>query len=163
MGAPRTAVKLTIRPLLCDSLSGSYKTIFVFVVVLVLLCTRVSWHEGVPLQVTLQTRSAPQDRVRRAKGDEALELYKDKTRREVGVARVGSGHAMVVGITRVESEGIQASGSRKCGRTSRSKSGTAHRPPHSSPTARIRGCCRLGRSSAKFAIPASVGNPKTAA
>jgi hypothetical protein len=50
------------------------------------------------------TRSAPQDWVRRAKGDEALELYKEKTRREVGVARVGSGHAMVVGITRVENE-----------------------------------------------------------
>jgi hypothetical protein len=33
-----------------------------------------------------------------------FELCKDKTRREVGVARVGSGHAMAVGITRVESE-----------------------------------------------------------
>ena len=38
------------------------------------------------------------------RGMKRFELCKDKTRREVGVARVGSGHAMAVGITRVESE-----------------------------------------------------------
>ena len=42
----------------------------------------------------------------------------------------------------------------------RSKSGTAHRPPHSSPQPRIRGCCRLDDRQ-QFAIPASVANPKT--
>ena len=103
MGAARTAIDLTIRPLLCDPLPWSYKTIFVFVVVLVLLCSRVSWHEGVPPGDS-PTHSAPQDWVRRAKGMKALELCKERTRREVGVARIGSGHAMVVGITRVENE-----------------------------------------------------------
>src|SRR5436305_14469702 len=60
VGAPRTAIKLTIRPLLYDSFSWSYKTIFMFVVVLVFLCTRVSWHEGVPPGDS-PTHSAPQD------------------------------------------------------------------------------------------------------
>src|ERR1700728_22226 len=81
VGAPRTAIKLTIRPLLCDSLSRSYKTIFVFVIVLVLLCTRVSWHEGVP-PGDPPTRSAPQDRVRRAKGMKRLSSV--RTRRGGG-------------------------------------------------------------------------------
>jgi hypothetical protein len=56
------------------------------------------------LLVTLQPAQLRKTGSGEPRGDEALELYKEKTRREVGVARVGSGHAMVVGITRVENE-----------------------------------------------------------
>lgn len=44
---PRRGIELTIRLLLCDSFAWPYKTIFMFVIVLVLLRTGISWHEVV--------------------------------------------------------------------------------------------------------------------
>jgi predicted small integral membrane protein len=102
---------LTIRPLLCDSLSWSYKTIFMFVVVLVLLCTRVSWHEGVPPGDS-QTRSAPQDWVGRAKGMKGFALQVD----QIGGTLESRVSGLVMRLwSAVEEEWIQALGSQSVG------------------------------------------------